>query len=40
MVDIKNSCATSTRRPRERGYSSAIDYAGEKGLLDNVIVIK
>jgi hypothetical protein len=21
-------------------YSSAIDYAGEKGILDNVIVIK
>jgi hypothetical protein len=27
-------------RPEDYVYSSAIDYAGEKGLLDDVIVIK
>ena len=27
-------------RPEDYLYSSAADYAGEKGLLDNVIVIK
>jgi len=27
-------------RPEDYLYSSAIDYAGEKGMLDNVIVIK
>jgi REP element-mobilizing transposase RayT len=27
-------------RPEDYVYSSAIDYAGEKGLVDNVIVIK
>ena len=27
-------------RPEDYLYSSAADYAGEKGLLDNVIVVK
>ena len=27
-------------RPEDYLYSSAVDYAGEKGMLDNVIVIK
>jgi len=27
-------------RPEDYIYSSAIDYSGEKGILDNVIVIK
>jgi REP element-mobilizing transposase RayT len=27
-------------RPEDYLYSSALDYAGEKGILDNVIVIK
>ena len=27
-------------KPEDYLYSSAIDYAGEKGLLDNVIVVK
>ena len=27
-------------RPQDYVYSSAIDYSGEKGILDNVIVVK
>ena len=27
-------------RPEDYQYSSAVDYAGEKGILDNVIVVK
>jgi hypothetical protein len=27
-------------KPEDYIYSSAIDYAGEKGMLDDVIVIK
>jgi hypothetical protein len=27
-------------RPEDYLYSSATDYAGQKGLLDNVIVVK
>ena len=27
-------------RPKDYLYSSAVDYAGEKGILDNVIVVK
>jgi len=27
-------------RPEDYLYSSAVDYAGEKGILDNVIVVK
>lgn len=27
-------------RPQDYLYSSAADYAGEKGLLDDVIIVK
>jgi hypothetical protein len=27
-------------KPEDYVYSSVVDYAGEKGLLDNVIVVK
>jgi hypothetical protein len=44
MCDVSNDFAASpvdagyVFRPEDYQYSSAVDYGGEKGLLENVVV--